>query len=93
MVETSFSSRFFFKICEISAKIKNWLNTSLFSYLKIEIEGIMVIDKEFMNLNVIYKVLAHPAVACSKLAIETLEQDVKHISHLVLVFLLLTLSK
>ena len=49
-----------------------------------------------------------PAITCSKLTIETLEQDVKyvhwrrsgvfivnseHISHLVLVFLLLTLSR
>ena len=62
------------------------------------------------------QVLTQPAIACSKLTIETLEQGVKyvqkltiktperrrsgvfivnfeHISHLVVVFLLLTLSK
>ena len=51
------------------------------------------------------KVTTQPAITCSKLAIETLEQGVKwrrsgvlivnfeHISHLVLMFILLTLSK
>ena len=37
-----------------------------------------------------------PAITCSKLTIETLEQGVKyveHILHLVLVFLLLTLNR
>ena len=42
--------------------------------------------------------LTHPAITCSKLTIETLEQGVfivnfEHISDLVLVFLLLTLSR
>ena len=36
--------------------------------------------------------LTQPAMTCSKLTTETLEQGVKYISHLVLVFLLLTLS-
>ena len=41
-----------------------------------------------------YYQLTHPAIKFSKLAIKTLEQGVQyeHISHLVLVFLLLNLS-
>ena len=38
-------------------------------------------------------VISQLAITCSKLTIETLEQKVKYISHLVLVFLLLTLSR
>ena len=61
-----------------------------------------ILSKEFSKLSIY---LTQPAIACSKLTIETLEQGVKyvqsgvfivnfeHISHLVLVFLLLTLSK
>ena len=56
----------------------------------------------------VQNILTLPAMACSKLTIETLEQGVKyvhwrrsgvfivnfeHISHLVLVFLLLTLNR
>ena len=36
---------------------------------------------------------SQPAITCSKLTKETLEQGVKYIPHLVLVFLLLTLSR
>ena len=44
----------------------------------------------FISIN---PVISQLAITCSKLTIETLEQKVKYISHLVLVFLLLNLSR
>ena len=66
------------------------------------------LSTKYLNRHVTY--VAQPAITCSKLTIETLEQGVKyvqsqwrrsgvfivnfeHISHLVLVFLLLTLGR
>ena len=66
----------------------------------------MQIEKALINDHI--QTISQPAITCSKLTIETLEQGVKyvqwcrsgvfivnfeHISHLVLVFLLLTLSR
>ena len=50
----------------------------------------------FMMVNILHtlsEVFSQPAITCSKSTIETLEQGVKYVSHLDLVFLLLTLSK
>ena len=56
-----------------------------------------MVHQKINLISMVKDALSQPAFTCSKLTIETLEQGVKyvnfeHISHLVLVFLLLTLN-
>ena len=72
---------------EVLTRINFW------NYRRIECTYIWI--SEFYATGVLFLVASQPAVTCSKLTMETIEQSVKYVQsyHLNLLFLFLTLSR